>query len=76
MYSDFQKWTFLVLGWLVFMLTAVSAQSSSNFAIDTNRPILRQIEGLENNSYFGYSLVLHQQNANPANMAEALSSVR
>ena len=45
--------------------------------IDTATPILREPSAsLNANAYFGYSLVLHQTDANPSNMGEALAGAR
>ena len=44
--------------------------------IDTAQPILRQVPGLDNDAYFGYTLVLHQTANNPNGMAEAINGAR
>lgn len=45
--------------------------------IDTLEPIVREAPtGLDDRSYFGYTLVLHQTNPSPANSGEAISGVR
>ena len=44
--------------------------------IDTEQPILREVDGLADGSLFGYSLVLHQTLSNPSNMAETISGAR
>ena len=44
--------------------------------IDTEQPILREVNGLAEDSLFGYSLVLHQTLSNPSNMAESISGAR
>ena len=64
----------LILG-LLISVTLV-AQIANSLNIDTEQPILREVSELGDNSLFGYSLVLHQLNANPTTMAEALSGAR
>ena len=44
--------------------------------IDVDSPISREVSGLASRDLFGYSLVLHQTNANPTTMAEALQGVK
>ena len=44
--------------------------------IDVDRPILREVSDLQEGSFFGYSLVLHQTSENPTTMAEALNGVK
>ena len=44
--------------------------------IDTDKPILREVSGLGEDSLFGYSLVLHQTHSNPSNMEEAINGAR
>ena len=44
--------------------------------IDTDRPILREVPSLANDSLFGYSLVLHQTLVNPTNRMQALNGAR
>ena len=53
------------------LITLVATQN-----IDTEKPILREVNGLANGSLFGYSLVLHQTLSNLSNMAEAISGAR
>ena len=64
----------LSLLWLIATIAAVTNCQRGNF--DTDQPILRKVEGLEIRSYFGYSLVLHQTNGNPTNMADSLNGAR
>ena len=64
----------LSLLWLIAAIAAVTNCQRGN--LDTDQPILREVKGLQNRSYFGYSLVLHQTNGNPTNMADSLNGVR
>ena len=57
--------------WLFALATVANCQN-----IDTDRPILREVSGLHNDSLFGYSLVLHQTIANPSSRDEALRGAR
>lgn len=49
---------------------------SRNNNIDTRRPILREVSGLGDSSYFGYTLSLHQTATNASNSSEAVSAAR
>ena len=57
--------------WLFAFATVANCQN-----IDTDRPILREVSGLHNDSLFGYSLVLHQTIANPSSRDAALRGAR
>ena len=57
--------------WLFALAIVAKCQN-----IDTDRPILREVSGLHNDSLFGYSLVLHQTIANPSSRDAALSGAR
>lgn len=60
---------------LLLLLSLVTSVTSQN--IDTATPILRvPSTNLADNAYFGYSLVLHQTDANPSNMEEAINGAR
>lgn len=65
-----QQMSALIIAYLS-LVTSVAAQN-----IDTRQPILREVNGLDDGSLFGYSLVLHQTLNNPASMAEATRGVR
>ena len=58
---------------LAWLLTYTLATGQN---IDTDRPILREVSGLPNDSLFGYSLVLHQTIANPSSRDAALRGAR
>ena len=62
-----------LLSALIFAALVTLANSSN---IDTDKPILREVSGLRNDSLFGYSLVLHQTSANPTTMDQALRGAR
>lgn len=45
--------------------------------IDTEQPIVRSVPGNQDDqAFFGYTLVLHQTNSNPGNLANAVSGAR
>jgi hypothetical protein len=63
-----------LLGSAIFLLISSYPIDCQN--IDTRQPILREVNGVADDSLFGYSLVLHQTLANPSNMAEAIDGAR
>lgn len=61
---------------VVLCLLLLSDLVHSRNNIDTQRPILREVTGLGNSSYFGYTLSLHQTATNVSNSSQALSAAR
>ena len=66
-YSRFLR-SALISAWII------GVAHSNN--IDVDRPILREVSELQNDSFFGYSVVLHQTSENPTTMAQALEGVK
>ena len=62
------------VGTLLWLVSLVAIAICQN--IDTDRPILREVNDIADGSLFGYSLVLHQTHSSPSNMEEAISGVK
>lgn len=56
---------------VVSLATLVSSQN-----IDTAQPILREVAGLDDRAYFGYSIALHQTANNPTAFMDAINGAR
>ena len=61
---------------LAGLLQLLSSSTCILETIDTTQPILRQVQGLGEYDYFGYSLVLHQLQNNIGSRDQALAQTR
>ena len=59
--------------WTVLSLVVALANANN---LDVERPVLREVSSIGNDTLFGYSMVLHQTRDSPSNMAQALNGVR